>query len=74
MPLTNVYIGHSSPALWLGIRLVLLTVGLAAAALAWALCSASIAGAWRWPVVIGGAYFAFHTLILDAVIWPALFK
>jgi hypothetical protein len=69
MPLTNGYIGHGSPALWLGIRVVLICRrGLAAAALAWALFSAGIG---RRLALAGGhrrRIFCFHTLILDAII------
>jgi hypothetical protein len=31
-------------------------------------------GAAYWLAVAGGIYFAFHTFVLDAIIWAALFK
>jgi hypothetical protein len=27
-----------------------------------------------WAAVTGACYFAFHTAVLDAIFWPALFK
>ena len=76
MPLTNVYVGNPSTGLWVWIRTVLALVGLASIALVWALLSLqtkenSIA---YWAAVGGSAYFAFHTAILDAIVWAALFK
>lgn len=75
MPLTNAYIGNPSTVLWVGIRIVLALVGLASIALVWALIrlQTEIQGIAHWLAVVGSAYFAFHTAILDALLWPALF-
>lgn len=76
MPLTNAYIGNPSTALWVGIRTVLVLVGLASIALVWALLNlhTKVPGIAHWLAVAGSAYFAFHTAILDALLWPALFQ
>jgi hypothetical protein len=76
MPLTNVYVGNPSTGIWIWIRTVLALVGLASIALVLALITlqGKVPGASYWLAVIGSGYFAFHTAILDAVIWAALFK
>jgi hypothetical protein len=33
-----------------------------------------VPGVSHWLAVAGSSYFAFHTAILDAVIWAALIK
>jgi len=76
MPLTNVYVGNPSTGLWIGVRTVLALVGLASIALVWTLASlgTGTTGVAYWLAVVGSGYFAFHTAILDAIIWAALFK
>lgn len=76
MPLTNRYGGDPSPGLWIAIRVVLLVVGLASIALAWALLRLEPhdRGAAYWVAVAGSIYFAFHTFVLDAILWAALFR
>jgi hypothetical protein len=76
MPLTNVYVVNPSIGIWIGIRTVLALVGLASIALLWALLSlqGKVPGIAYWLAVVGSGYFAFHTSILDAVVWAALFK
>jgi hypothetical protein len=76
MPLTNVYVGNPSMGVWIGIRTVLALVGLASIALVWALLSlqTKVPGIAYWLAVAGSAYFAFHTAILDAIVWAALYK
>jgi hypothetical protein len=76
MPLTNMYIANPAPGLWMGIRAVLIIVGLASIALVWALLSlqTKVPGIAYWLAVAGSSYFAFHTFVLDAILWPALFK
>ena len=76
MPLTNVYVGNPSTGIWIWIRTILVLVGLASIALVWALLNLETKGTGvaYWAAVVGSAYFAFHTAILDAIVWAALFK
>jgi hypothetical protein len=76
MPLTNMYVASPSTGLWIGIRTVLALVGLASIGLLVALLTlqGKVPGIAYWLAVGGSAYFAFHTAILDAIIWAALFK
>ena len=76
MPLTNLYVGNPGTGLWFIIRTVLIIVGLASVALVWALLTLQTRtpAVPYWLAVAGSVYFAFHTLILDGIIWAALFK
>ena len=76
MPLTNAYVGNPSTGIWIWVRTVLALVGLASIALVWALITlqTKTPGFSYWLAVAGSGYFAFHTAILDAVVWAALFK
>jgi hypothetical protein len=76
MPLTKSYVSNPSSGTWISIRVVLILVGLASIALAWSLLSlqTKIPAIAYWLAVAGSCYFAFHTAILDAVVWAALFK
>ena len=76
MPLTNAYVGNPSTGIWIGIRTVLALVGLGSIALMLALLTlqTKVPVISYWLAVAGSAYFAFHTAILDAIVWAALFK
>ena len=76
MPMTYVYIGHSTASIWIGIRVVLLIVGLSSCTLVWALLNLKngASGLAYWLAIAGSAYFAFHTTVLDALTWPVLFR
>ena len=76
MPLTNIFLANPGTALWIGIRAVLAIVGLSSCALAWVLISlhAKETGLAYWLAVAGSAYFAFHTAVLDMILWPIFFK
>ena len=76
MPLTNLYVANPSTAMWIGVRTVLALVGIGSIALVWALLSlqTKVPGISYWLAVAGSAYFAFHTAVLDAIVWAALFK
>jgi hypothetical protein len=76
MPLTNVFIAHPGTALWITIRLVLAIVGLSSCALVGVLFSlhAKETGLAYWLALAGSVYFAFHTAILDMILWPIFFK
>jgi hypothetical protein len=55
---------------------VLAIVGLASIALLWALLvlQPKASGVTYWLAVAGSGYFVFHTAVLDAVVWAALFR
>ena len=76
MPLTKAHVSNPSTGIWIGVRTVLALVGLGSIALVWALLSLHVKspGIFYWLAVVGGGYFAFHTAILDAIVWAALFK
>jgi hypothetical protein len=76
MPLTNLYVSDPSTGAWAAVRIVLFVVGLASIALAWALFTLRPGnkGKAYWAAVAGACYFAFHTFVLDAIIWAQLFK
>lgn len=76
MPLTQMMTYHPNKILWLGIRLVLVVVGISSCALVWALLTLQTRepNLHYWLAVAGSAYFAFHTAFLDMILWPALFK
>jgi hypothetical protein len=76
MPLTNSYVSNPSTGIWIWVRVVLALVGLASIALLWSLLilQGKAPGTAYWLAVAGSGYFAFHTAILDAIVWAALFK
>ena len=76
MPLTHAMVSNPSSTLWIWIRIVLIVVGIASCALVWALLSLQPkeTGMLYWLAVAGSAYFAFHTAVLDMLLWPALFR
>lgn len=76
MPLTKRYVGRPGTGTWIAVRVVLLVVGLASIALAWALLTVDPDDhdAAYWAAVVGSCYFAFHTFVLDALLWAALFR
>lgn len=75
MPLTVQMLAAPSVVLWVSIRLVLLIVGVSSVVLIGAIRSAAPAGgAVTRALALGGALaFAFQTLALDAIVWPAFF-
>jgi len=70
------YVSNPGTGLWIWIRVVPVIVGLASIALLVALLTmqGKVSGVSYWLAVIGSGYFAFHTAVLDAIIWAALFK
>jgi hypothetical protein len=76
MPLTNMFVNNGGTGLWIAVRGVLALVGLGSIALFWVLLSLSpeTRGLAYWLAVAGAGYFAFHTAILDGIVWAALFK
>jgi hypothetical protein len=76
MPLSNLYVDKPKTGTWIAVRTVLFIVGLASIALAWAFFALepNDRGVAYWFAVVGSCYFAFHTFILDAIVWAALFR
>ena len=76
MPLTNAYVNNPGTSMWISIRIVLAVVGFASIVLVWSFLSLQDRdpGIAYWLAVAGSGYFAFHTVVLDAIIWAALFK
>jgi hypothetical protein len=76
MPLTNMFVSRGGTGLWIAVRGVLALVGLGSIALLWALLALrpETRGVAYWLAVGGAGYFAFHTAILDGIVWAALFR
>ena len=76
MPLTKLYADAPGTGTWTGIRVVLFLVGLASIALAGALFTLRPRNRDKayWAAVVGSCYFAFHTFVLDAILWAELFR
>lgn len=76
MPLTFRYLAAPTPGGWIAVRLVLFATGLGALALIAALALIDPrAPRWAFGLALGGAVaFAFQTAVLDALVWPALFR
>jgi hypothetical protein len=76
MPSTAAYIQNTSATMWVFVRIVLFIVGLASVALLIYLLKLrpQKPGLWYWLAIIGLIPFCIQTAILDALIWPALFK
>jgi hypothetical protein len=76
MPLTNMYVSRGGTGLWIAVRGVLALVGLGSIALLWALLALrpETRGVAYWLAVAGAGYFAFHTTVLDGIVWAALFR
>ena len=78
MPLTFRFLdaGATSESLWLAIRAVLAATGLGALALIAALAamSGAPAGTLRTAAFVGAIAFSLQTSLLDALVWPALFR
>jgi hypothetical protein len=76
MPLTRRYVSEPGIGTWIAVRAVLLIVGAASIALAWAVSTLEPGdhSAAYWAAVVGSSYFAFHTFVLDAILWAALFR
>jgi hypothetical protein len=75
LPLTSAMVQQPNSILWLGIRLVLVTVGVGSVALLLALLSLKPRQPARayWLAVAGSVAFCFQTAALDLFVWTALF-
>jgi hypothetical protein len=76
MPLTWIMVERPGAGLWSGIRVVLALVGLASLGMAVALMGVRPrASRWAYRLaVIGSVVFFAHTGLLDALVWPVLFR
>jgi len=76
MPLTYSVVNKPNISKWIVVRIVLVIVGFLSCALVWALLNIQPNGNGLvyWFAIAGSAYFAFHTVVLDMIIWSALFK
>jgi hypothetical protein len=76
MPLTYAMVAQPQTGLWIGIRAVLLIVGLGALCLVIALLGLSPrpSGVAYWLAVAGSIIFCLHTLLMDGMVWAAFFK
>ena len=76
MPFTYSYVDKPNKGTWLMIRVVLFLVALSSCALVGALRSLhdkTPPGPY-WVAVVGAGYFALHTTMLDAFLWPVLYR
>jgi uncharacterized membrane protein len=76
LPLTRFYVEAPGKSRWTAIRLALFVVGLASIALIWVLFALETdeRGVAYWFAAGGSCYFAFHTFVLDALVWAAVSK
>lgn len=76
MPLTYSMIKKPDSVKWMAVRIVLIAVGFSSCVLIWALFNLqkSETGLSYWFAIAGSLYFAFHTAVLDMIVWPVLFK
>lgn len=76
MPLTFSYLANHSSSTWLVVRLVLILVAAGSIGLVVTLMGLQPrpSGVAFWLAVTGAAYFALHTTVLDAILWPILFR
>jgi hypothetical protein len=76
MSLTFAYIAAPSMSLWIAVRAVLGVVAGGSVLMLVMLAGLKVASPehFWWPSVLGVAVFTFHTLVLDALLWPALFR
>jgi uncharacterized membrane protein len=76
VPLSQRYLKRPSTGSWAFVRTVLFLVGLASIALAWVFFALKVDehGVAYWLATGGSCYFAFHTFVLDALLWAALFR
>jgi len=76
MPLSLQMLENPRPIIWMSIRIVLTLVGLAsfAVTVGLILIQPKQTGLYYWSSVVTSGFFAFHTGILDAILWPYFYK
>lgn len=75
-PLTLNFIQGQKPLLWALIRVILFLVALGSLGvlITLLLLKPKPSSVFYWSAVIGALIFFLHTFVLDALIWPAVFK
>jgi len=76
LPYTAEMINEPSDFTWVKVRIALLLVGLGAwffMRRVW-LCSGEGHGTWHKVAIAGAMIFFFHTMVMDAILWPMWFK
>ena len=70
------YVDAPSPLNWVLVRTILFLVGLGSIGLTWAFFALEVEerDAAYWAATVGSCYLAFHTVVLDALIWAWLFR
>lgn len=76
MPLTYKMIASPSSVTWIGIRVVLAITALASLGIFLSLLFVTPRGTgwFYWSAVVGALLFTLHTGVLDAILWPRLWK
>ena len=76
IPLVNTMVSNPSTLIWLGVRLVLIVVGLASLLLLVHLLTLEnrTSNIFYITTVVSISWFTIHTGILDALIWPYLWN
>ena len=76
MPLLFGYLAQPGSGQWVAVRLVLALVGIGSLALLAAILTVSPreTGTAYWLAVAGAAAFCVQTVVLDMLVWPALFR
>jgi hypothetical protein len=76
MPLTSKMALVPEKSTWIWLRAVLLMAALFSCALYWAILSIQEGneGTAFILAAIGSGYFAFHTMVLDCIFWPILWR
>lgn len=76
MPLTTVLVAEPTAMIWFGVRAVLAIVALSSASVLYLLMSqiSVYSGVHYWLSIVGLVIFTLHTGVLDAIIWPMLWR
>lgn len=75
-PLTLLFVSNQNHAIWILIRIVLFLVALGSLGILFSFLflQPKPSGIFYWSAITGIIIFFLHTFILDALIWPAVFK
>lgn len=75
-PLTLLFIGSQNKTIWVLIRIILFLVALGSLGVLITLLflKPKPSGVFYWSAITGIIIFFLHTFVLDALVWPAVFK